>query len=124
MRLLRSLGLLGTFVFYRSEAKCIAPSPYFQCHGATVIVVDGTHHMHSHDPIRKEISYLQHHLVPRLGLRREFEVAFMLSGVSDNGRAEERFVCSHKEACSELESLQDLADKKGLQKESLKKWVF
>ncbi|RCN42073.1 hypothetical protein ANCCAN_11943 [Ancylostoma caninum] len=45
----------------------------------------------------------------------------MLSGVCDNGRAEERFVDSHKEACSELESLQDLADKKGLQKESLKK---
>ncbi|KAK6742244.1 hypothetical protein RB195_009858 [Necator americanus] len=121
MQLTHLLVILGVLSFCRSDKKCTSPSPYFSCRGTVVIIIDGTHHMQSHGQIKKEISYIENVVVPRLGIAKEFKVAFMLSGVGDNYEARTKYACSHKEACSELESMQCIADKKGLQKENLRK---
>ncbi|KHJ93329.1 hypothetical protein OESDEN_06769 [Oesophagostomum dentatum] len=121
MRLLHLFGLLPLLPLFCGANKCSESSPYFTCHGASVIVIDGTHHMRSHDEIKKEFEYIENHIVSHLGLDKEYEVAFMVSGVCDKDKWEHKYVCSHKEACSELESLYDLAYKHGLEKETLKK---
>ncbi|CAJ0599112.1 unnamed protein product [Cylicocyclus nassatus] len=68
-----------------------------------------------------EISYIETHLVPRFGLDKYFGIAFMLTGASDAEKWDRKYANFYEEACSQLQSLDDLARRKALGKESLKK---
>ncbi|VDM76926.1 unnamed protein product [Strongylus vulgaris] len=121
MRQFRLCVLLSVISLSQCSSKCAESSPYFTCNGATVIVIDGTHHMRSYTEVDKEISYIENHVIPRLGLGKDFKAAFMLSGTRDHEKWERKYASSPKEACSELQSLDDVARKNSLGKESLKK---
>ncbi|KAK5982079.1 hypothetical protein GCK32_006689 [Trichostrongylus colubriformis] len=104
-----------------SDADCHVLSPYFRCTGAVVIVIDATRHMHSLHDFQEELAFVRDRVTSRLDIEYSFKVAFLLTGYTSYGHSDGRFVSSHMEACEELDALEKLAIRDGLQKESLKR---